>query len=259
VNHEEPKMQEVQGRVLIADDEEIFLLSTADLLRSEGYTVDSARDATQAERLLSETSYDLLISDIHMPGNPDLDLLKNIPERNQGLPVILVTGYPSAETAIQAIDLNVLTYLVKPLEFRDLLDRVREGVKQRRIQQAILASSNRVRDWAREMGELATGLGKSSTTGAISVQQMLGMVLGRMGETLLDLKHLVDLSAAPQGTPQDACSVQQCPRLEMYERIIREGIDTLEHTKGAFKSRELGDLRQKLEQMVEGKSGPAPS
>jgi len=259
VNHEIPSNTENQGRVLIADDEEIFLLATADLLRAEGYTVDCAQDVAQAQRLLRENSYDLLVSDIHMPGNPDLDLLKHIPESNQGLPVILVTGYPSAETAIQAIDLNALTYLVKPLEFKDLLERVREGIKQRRIQQAILASSGRVQDWAKEMGDLATGLGKSPHAGVISVQQMLGMVLGRMGETLLDLKHLVDLSAVPQGTPQDACSVQQCPRLEMYERIIREGIDTLEHTKGAFKSRELGDLRQKLEQMVEGKTGPSPS
>lgn len=258
MNHELPSKAERQGRVLIADDEEIFLRSTADLLRAEGYTVDCAGDADQALRLLGGNSYDILVSDIRMPGNPDLDLLRNIPEPNQGLPVILVTGYPSAETAIQAIDLNVLTYLVKPLEFRDLLERVREGIRQRRIQQAILASSGRVQHWAREMGDLATGLGKSANTGVISVQQMLGVVLGRMGETLLDLKHLVDLSAAPQGTPQDACSVQQCPRLEMYERIIREGIDTLEHTKGAFKSRELGDLRQKLEQVVEGKSqGPS--
>ena len=253
-----PDQTEHPGRILFADDEEIFLRSTADLLRAEGFSVDCAQDASAALRLLSDHRYDLLISDIRMPGNPDLELLKNIPAANQGVPVILVTGYPSAETAIQAIDLNVLTYLVKPLEFSDLLERVKEGIKQRRIQQAILASSNRVQDWAKEMSELAVGLGHSHSGSVISVHQMLGMVLGRMGETLLDLKHLVDLSTRHQGFSQDACSINQCPRLEMYERIIREGIETLEHTKGAFKSRELGDLRQKLEQIVDGKNPPVP-
>lgn len=252
MNLEKPSRSE--GRVLIADDEEIFLRSTADLLRAEGFTVDCAGDASQAERFLRDARYDLLVSDIRMPGNGDLHLLKHIPEPNAGLPVILVTGYPSADTAIQAIDLNVLTYLVKPVEFQDLLQRAREGVRQRRIQLAILESSNRVQGWAQEMGELAAGLGKSPASGAVSVQQMLGVVLGRMGETLLDLKQLVDLSSARQDAGQDACSLLQCPRLELYERVIREGIDTLEHTKGAFKSRELGDLRQKFEQMIEGKA-----
>jgi len=244
---------DVGGRILLADDEEIFLLATADLLRAEGFVVDAACDATGALELLRGHSYDLLISDIHMPGNPDLELLKHIPERNAGLPVILVTGYPSAQTAIRAIDLNVLTYLVKPLEFEELLKHAKEGVKQRRIQRAILDSSQRVQVWAREMNDLASGLGRGPASGVISVQQMLGMVLGRMGETLLDLKHLVDLSAPQRQGMDDVCPILQCPRLEMYERIIREGIDTLERTKGAFKSRDLGDLRQKLENVIEGK------
>jgi YesN/AraC family two-component response regulator len=242
-----------RGQLLIADDEEIFLLSTADLLRQEGFSVDCAKDAHEAARLLREFRYDVMISDIRMPGNPDLALLQGIPEPNAGLPVILVTGYPSAPTAIQAIDLAVLAYLVKPLDFEDLLRRVEEGVQLRKVQQAVVSSSKRIQDWSAELGELAAGFGKSSQSGAVSVQQMLGMVLGRMGETLLDLKHLVDLTAPGKGT--DICPIQQCPRLDMYEQVIREGIETLERTKGAFKSRELGDLRQKLELSIEGKPG----
>lgn len=241
-----------RGKILIADDEEVFLLSTADLLREEGFTVDCAQDAFEAARLLREFCYDVLISDIRIPGNPDLALIQGIPEPNAGLPVILVTGYPSAPTAIQAIDLSVLAYLVKPLDFEDLLKRVQEGVQLRKVQQAVVSSSKRIQDWSAELGELADGFSRTGLSGTVSVQQMLGMVLGRMGETLLDLKHLVDMTTPGKGT--DICPIQNCPRLEMYERTIREGIDTLERTKGAFKSRELGDLRQKLEQSIEGKA-----
>jgi DNA-binding response OmpR family regulator len=243
---------ESRGQLLIADDEEVFLLSTADLLRQEGFQVDCAQDAHEAARLLREFPYDVLISDIRMPGNPELALIQGIPEPNTGLPVILVTGYPSAPTAIQAINLSVLAYLVKPIDFEDLLKRVEEGVQQRKVQQAVVSSSKRVQDWSAELSELAAGFGRTGLSGNVSVQQMLGMVLGRMGETLIDLKRLVDLTVPREDA--DICPIQNCPRLELYERIIREGIETLERTKGSFKSRELGDLRQKLEQTIESKA-----
>lgn len=238
------------GRILFVDDEEIFLLSTSDLLRAEGYQVDCCSDAFEARRLLETKTYDVLISDIRMPGNADLALLRNLPPSNADLPVILVTGYPSAQTAIQAIDLNVLTYLVKPLEFQELLDRVRDAVGQRTLQRAVQASSARVQQWAAEMSEMASSIGGGRPGGTLSVQELLGMALGRMGETLLDLKHLVDMTSPSSGEGPDLCPIRQCPRLKMYERVIREGIETLERTKGAFKSKELGDLRHRLEQTV---------
>jgi len=240
-----------RGKILIADDEEIFLLSTADLLRQEGFSVDCAKDAPEAAQLLGSFRYDLLISDIRMPGNLDLALVKGIPEPNIGLPVILMTGYPSAPTAIQAINLSVLAYLVKPFDLEDLLNRVEEGVQLRKIQQAVVSSSNRIQEWSSELSDLADGFRRTGASGRVSVQQMLGLVLGRMGETLIDLQHLVDLSAP--GKSKDICPLQHCPRLDMYEQLIKDGIETLERTKGAFKSRELGDLRLKLEQTIEKK------
>ena len=234
-------------RLLIADDEEVFLLSTADLLRQEGYVVDCVMDGREASRLLRETRYDLLISDIRMPGNPDLELIQDLPEPNRDLPVILMTGYPSAETAIRAVNRSVLAYLVKPMEFRDLLTQVQRGVAQRQVQQAVADSARRIQDWAGEMAQLANGF---SAPGGVPVQRMLGAMLGRMGETLIDMKHLLDLGA---GLEEDgkACSVQNCPRLESYQRIFQEGIEILEKTKGAFKSRNLEDLRRRMESVVE--------
>lgn len=198
---------EVPARLLIADDEEVFLLSTADLLRQEGYVVDCAMDGHEASRLLRENRYDLLISDIRMPGNPDLDLIQNLPEPNRDLPVILMTGYPSAETAIRAVNRSVLAYLVKPMEFKDLLVQVQRGVAQRQVQRAVADSARRIQDWAGEMAQLAAGF---STPGAVPVQRTLGAMLGRMGETLIDMKHLVDLGAGLE-LDGKACSVQNCP------------------------------------------------
>jgi hypothetical protein len=77
---------------------------------------------------------------------------------------------------------------------------------------------------------------------------MLGAMLGRMGETLIDMKRLVDLDSGLEDG--QACSVRKCPRLESYQRIFQEGIEILEKTKSAFKSRNLEDLRRKMESVV---------
>lgn len=119
---------ETPGRLLMADDEETFLLATADLLRQEGYLVDTARDGFEAADFLRENTYDLLISDILMPGNQDLDFIKLAAELSPDLQVLLITGYPSVTTAMQAIRLPVAAYLTKPVDFEELRTQVQACV-----------------------------------------------------------------------------------------------------------------------------------
>jgi PAS domain S-box-containing protein len=128
------------GRLLLVDDEETFLRSTAALLRREGYECVCASDAATAAKLLREDGYDVLITDIKMPGNIDLELVRELPHIATGVPVILVTGYPSLQTATAAVQLSVVAYLVKPFDFSELLANVRSAlareqaaVEQRRL------------------------------------------------------------------------------------------------------------------------------
>ena len=69
------------ARILIADDEETFLQSMGALLRREGYTCDCVRDAQEAAAALDKTTYDLLITDIYMPGNAELEFLRELQSR----------------------------------------------------------------------------------------------------------------------------------------------------------------------------------
>lgn len=107
-----------KGKILIADDEETFLHSTADLLRREGYDCDIVPDGNRAAEMLGKGEYDLLIADIKMPGNGNLELVREMPRLAEGLPVILVTGYPSLKTAMESFQLPVAAYLPKPVEWR---------------------------------------------------------------------------------------------------------------------------------------------
>jgi hypothetical protein len=141
----------------------------------------------------------------------------------------------------------VLAYLVKPMAFQELKEQVERGVAQRRIQRIVTGSAQRIQVWAGEMAALA-GAG-----GGVPVQQVLGAMLGRLSESLLDMKQLVDLSGfEPDGR---TCTVEHCPRLESYQRIFQEGIAVLEQTRGAFKSKNLEELRHKMEGVVETHAG----
>ncbi len=119
------------GHILIADDDETFLQSTADLLRREEYVCDCASDARAVIEILRLARYDLLITDINMPGNTGLELIKNLPKNAEGMPVILVTGNHLINTEIQSLQPPVVACMHKPLDFDKLLAQVRISMERK--------------------------------------------------------------------------------------------------------------------------------
>lgn len=243
-------------RILMADDEEVFLQATADLLRREGYLVDTARDGLEATQFLKENTYDFLVSDLMMPGNHDLDFLKLAAEMSPDLHMILVTGYPSVSTAQGAIQLPVVAYLVKPLELDELLLHLRRGVASVRMHRTLRRTRERVLDWVDDMGkmqELMRGMPQAQDQD--SARTVLGLALGNMAALMLDMKELFEQSFS-KGAVASFCGIQNCPRLLRYEDALREAIATLEHTRHAFKSRELALLRERIEALLSGPPQP---
>lgn len=116
------------GRILLADDEEDFLRYTANLFEKEGFDCDCVADGKAAVALLRTCRYDAVISDIRMPGNPDLRLARDVHRLQKGVPVILVTAYPSMDTAVRAVELPVVAYVEKPVEFSELLVKVKRAI-----------------------------------------------------------------------------------------------------------------------------------
>lgn len=243
--------QDVQslGRILIADGEETFRRPLAVLLQREGYACHSAPDGFGALRLLESVPYDLLIAEIHMPGNEDLELVHRLPALNAELQAILVTGHPSVATAAQALQLPVLAYLVKPLNFDELLGHLRRGMALRKVASTLAESSRHLERWVEDMQALRAAF-KAGPRG--TAQETLGgaltLALGNLAGTISDLRALFELSAGLQG--REGCPVRDCPRVTNLEQAIQEGVEVLEATKDAFHSRKLRDLRQKLESLI---------
>lgn len=234
-----------RGRILLADDEPTFLNATADLLRREGYECDTVDDGPAALGRVSEQSYDLLITDLQMPGNADLGLVRQIAATRGGLPVLVITGVPSVRSAMACVELPVAAYLVKPVTFDDLLPRVQAAVTRFRSWQAMQNAEQRLVTWRKELDSKVPA---SSATGAIDV--FLSLTLRNVMGSLTDLEQL-GRALAGQPVGQHACQLLNCPRGAQLQEAVRETIRVLEQTKGAFKSKTLGELRQRLELLLE--------
>ena len=116
------------GRILVAADEDTFLQATADLLRKKGYECNCASDAKTVTEMLRSTKYDLLITDINIPGNKDLELIKDLQNSPKVIPVILMTSEPFLLPAIQSVKPPVVACLIKPFDFNELLEHVKISI-----------------------------------------------------------------------------------------------------------------------------------
>lgn len=238
------------GHILLADDEESFLSTTARLLRREGYTCDCAKDASTAIQMLREQEYDVLISDIRMPGNDDLELIREASQIAKGLPVILVTGFPTVQTAIQSVGVNVSSYLVKPIDFATLLEQAQIAIQKRRLFKGIASAEERLRQTSDDLAHLKEALEENLTDNFPgAVESFRAHTYRNIASSLLDACHLNEAMRA-NSQQVNACNLLECTTLDALTEAMRETIDVLESTKLAFKSKDLGELRKKLEDLV---------
>lgn len=120
-----------QYRTLIAEDEPLmreYLRQNLHSIHSQFLAADCARDGLDALRMLNENHYDLLITDIKMPGMDGITLVEKMRESNKQIPVILLTGYDEFEYARAGLRLGVAEYLLKPLndmELGECLERLK--------------------------------------------------------------------------------------------------------------------------------------
>ena len=125
-------MNETQSaHILIADDEPLYLRTTAELLRKAGFQCTCAPNGTAALEALAREAFDVVLSDLNMPGNLKLELLREGRTNWPDIPLIVVTGAPSLPTAIDSVRLGISDYLLKPVKFEDLLSSIRRALAHR--------------------------------------------------------------------------------------------------------------------------------
>jgi EAL domain-containing protein (putative c-di-GMP-specific phosphodiesterase class I) len=125
-----------RGLVLLVDDDELLARSYARMLTTEGYEVHTRGDGQAAIEAIRAGAYDVVLSDIDMPRLDGLGLIECVRQHDQDVPVVLVTGNPTLETAIAAVEHGALRYLSKPVEVSRLRATVADAVRLHRLARA---------------------------------------------------------------------------------------------------------------------------
>ena len=133
----------MRGRILIVDDDPIVAESLAEHLAAEGFDTSTALNAGEAMAALdaaaTETpeqrakSFDIVLCDVSMPGVGGMDLLRDMGRKHRGTAVVMITGYGTIETAVEALRAGACDFLTKPIVDSELMQAVERALRQRAI------------------------------------------------------------------------------------------------------------------------------
>jgi DNA-binding NtrC family response regulator len=116
-------------RILVVDDDENIRNSLVVMLKDEGYTVDVAKSESEAIKKTEAAVYNVALIDIRLPDMEGTEILTRMRDTVPKVRKIMLTGYPSLQNAIEAVNSKAGAYLVKPLDIEKLLGTVREQLK----------------------------------------------------------------------------------------------------------------------------------
>ena len=218
-------------KILLVDDEPITGLALTVWLERCGHAPTYAEGPKAADELLARESFDLILSDVLMPGNGGLVWIERLLEIECPPPVLLMTGSPELESAMRAANLPIAGYLLKPINFartERLIAQLTDDYARRRDLIAV----------SRELCALLAG-----STGPDAPTPALAQELGRLAKAL---------HAEGKRSPRELAGRSQ--DRAVFQDAITDAIAVLERTKHSFRSKELGELRQRLLRLVP----PAP-
>lgn len=120
-----------EAHVLVIDDEEVVCESCARILSEKGHTVRTALTGEEGLRQFDEAHFDLVIADLKMPGIGGMSVLRQVKEQSPQTAVLVITGYPSVATAIEAMKLGAADYIEKPFTPDELADAAAQALERR--------------------------------------------------------------------------------------------------------------------------------
>jgi signal transduction histidine kinase len=147
-----------QPKVLVVDDEESVVVTIKAILQLDGYNVATTTSGAKARVMVREVEYDLVLTDLRLEDGDGLDVLKAVRERYPETVTIMLTGYASLESAIQALRAGAYDYLVKPSEVEELRVTVARGLERRRLGQEVRLRVTELERANREIADLNASL-----------------------------------------------------------------------------------------------------
>ena len=139
-------------RVLLVDDEKDFVETLAQRLEVRDFDVKTSFSGDEALNFVQEHDFDVIVLDVLMPGKDGIETLREIKSIKPLIPVIMLTGHATVETAIEGMKLGAYDYLIKPTETADLVDKITKAYKlkaehEERIRKAEINGIIKRRGW----------------------------------------------------------------------------------------------------------------
>jgi len=184
-------------RVLVVDDEPQVCRLLRQILERNGYACTTASDASEARALLKERSFELVLSDIHMPGESGLDLIRHVLSAHPDTAAVMVTAVDDPVVAETALEIGAYDYIIKPFEKNSVLISVANALRRRKLE----ADNRLYREKLEEMvsertAELEQTLGKLRKTLEGTIRAIALTVEIRDPYTSGHQKRVADLSCA---------------------------------------------------------------
>ncbi len=159
--------EEEAARILVVDDEQVIREILADFLSMEGFVVRTAADGSEALVELSRAHYDLVLSDLKMPNMGGIELLGAIQKHTPSVVTVIMTGFGTVETAIDAMKRGAYDYLLKPFKVEEVVHTIRRGLEKQKLH----AENIRLKE-ALSLYKVSEAIASS-----LSLEQVLGTVV----------------------------------------------------------------------------------
>jgi EAL domain-containing protein (putative c-di-GMP-specific phosphodiesterase class I)/CheY-like chemotaxis protein len=220
-------------KVLVADDEAGLAKAIGRVLKAAGFEVVVVNDGNQAVNAIVQSSFDVILSDINMPGTSGIDLLRVIRAYDLDVPVVLMTATPEVDDVITALDLGALRYLTKPFSLETVVSVIERASKLHRLarlKREALAFQGRHADEAGDVTALGLSLDRALDTMWMAYQPIVNV----------RSRHLI-----------------------AYEGLMRSDEATLPHPGAVLEAAErlgrLNDLGRRVRALVAHRIPDAPS
>lgn len=196
------------ARVLVVDDEMVIREILSDFLTMEGYQVLTAADGDEALELLEAHPVNLVISDLKMPRMGGLELLANLRETHSEVVTLIMTGYGTVATAIEAMKRGAFDYVLKPFKVEEVMHTVRRGLEQQQLR-----AENIELKAAVSLFRLAARLGDE-----IELDATLQLVVETVHEPIKADRTAVILDATREAREESASEGQPFDEADLTER-----------------------------------------
>lgn len=120
-------------KILVIEDDNDLREMVVDTLKSWGFETEEAENGKIGLEKIEKNRYSLVITDIRMPKLDGLSLLKTLKKHNRKIPVIVITGYPSLDSAVESLNYGADFYLPKPINMKDLKTKINKSLEQGKI------------------------------------------------------------------------------------------------------------------------------